>query len=135
LIIALTVLATLLAAYYGWWDWQLMSNGTTTTALTLQVVRRPFAGKNLAALPYRYDAEYTFADQGGHVRNGRQRIDRSLYEQLARSATDAPVTIHYSRSTPYVNALDPRSSLSVSVILAVIALFGWGAILIRQVRG
>ncbi len=135
LVLALTVLATFAAGYYGWRYWQLASDGTGTTALSVQVDRRLFTGKNLTGLPYRYSASYTFADQAGNVRTGQQTIDRSTYEKLAQRAADAPVVIYYSRSNPGVNAINQHASRNVSIILGLIALLGWGVVLVRKVSG
>jgi hypothetical protein len=133
--IALNVLVTLVAGYYGWRHWQLMSDGVTTNALTVETDRQSLTGKNLANIPYRYYAAYTFADETGHISSGRQTIDRATYEALAHRAEGAPVVVYYSRSRPYVNELDPRSSRSASIVLALIALVGWGAILARRLHG
>lgn len=133
--IALAVLVTLAAGYYGWRYWQLLSDGVTTNALSVEADRQSFTDKNPANLPYRYYVAYTFADQAGHVRSGRQTIDKRVYEVLAHRSEDAPVVIHYSRSRPYVNELDPRSSRNASVVLTLIALVGWGVILARNLQG
>jgi hypothetical protein len=133
--IALTVLVTLLAGYYGWRHWQLTSDGITTNALSVKTDRQSLTGKNLANILYRYYAEYTFRDQGGIVRSGRQTIDRSTYDRLTQRAADAPVIVYFSRSRPHLNEIDPRASCNASIVLALIALIGWGVILARKVPG
>jgi hypothetical protein len=135
LLLALTVLATLAAGYYGWRYWQLTHDGAATVALSVQVDRRSITGRNSTGLPYRYTAAYTFADPGGNVRNGRQTIDRGLYEELGKRAADAPVVVYYSRSKPRVNAIDPHASRNVAIILGGIALLGWGIVLSRKLSG
>lgn len=134
-VLLLTVLASLAAGYYGWQHWQLARDGTMTTARSLTVDRQLITGKNVTGLPYRYVADYTFTDESGTVRNGRQTIDRSRYDELAARAPDAPVSIYFSRSNPAVNALDPNSSRNVAVILGLIALLGWALFVARKVSG
>ncbi len=134
-VLALTVLATLAAGYYGWRYWQLVSDGTATTALSVQLDRRLLTGKDMTGLPYRYSASYTFANQSGKVYTARQAIDRSTYEKLAQRAADAPVVIYYSRSNPDVNAINQHASRNVSIILGLIALLGWGVVLVRKMSG
>jgi hypothetical protein len=135
LILALTVLATLAAAYFAWRYWQLAHDGTTTTALSLTVDRRLIVSKTPTGLPYQYSAAYTFADRDGTVHRGRQTIDRSRYVQLADRAPHTPVTITYSRSNPDVNSLDPNAPRNVAMLLGLLALVGWGVVLFRNVGG
>lgn len=135
LFIALTVLVTTAAGYYGWRYWQLARDGITTTALSIAVDRRTVTGKNLSALPWRYVADYTFADQGGAVHSGRETIDRSRYESLEQRAVGAPVAVYYSRSKPYVNTLAQSSPRNAAAVLVLIALLGWGIVLVRGMRG
>jgi Protein of unknown function (DUF3592) len=132
LILALALLATLAAGYYGWRYWQLVSDGTGTPALSVQVDRTLMTGKDMTGLPYRYSASYTFSDQRGKVYTARQAIDRSTYEKLAQSAADAPVVIYYSRSNPDLNAINKHASRNVAIILGFIALLGWGVVLVRR---
>lgn len=132
---ALTVLATLAAGYYAWRHWQLASDQAKTTALTIEVDRRPVTGKNTTGMPWRYTAAYTFADESGTVRSGRQTIDASRYDELANRASDAPVAVYFSRSHPEVSTLNPNSSRNIAAILGVIALVGWGLMVARNMRG
>lgn len=135
MIIAFAVLATLLAAYYGRSYWQLKSGGATATAISLELDRRrPGISKDLSASPYRYQAAYTFADESGAVHAGRQTIDRSRYEALQGSAPDT-VTIYYSRTDPAVSSLDPGATRLTAVALGLLALFGWGLVIARALRG
>lgn len=132
---ALTVLATLVAGYYAWRHWQLASDQATTTALTLQVDRRPVTGKNTTGVPWRYTATYTFTDESGTARSGSQTIDASRYDELANRAGDAPVSVYFNRTHPEVNTLNPNSSRNVAAILGVIALLGWGLMIARNISG
>jgi len=134
MIIAFAVLLTLLAAYYGRNYAQLIRYGATATAISLELDRRrPGISKDLSATPYRYQAAYTFADESGAVHAGRQTIDRSRYEALQGRAPDA-VTIYYSRTNPTVSSLDPGSTRLTAVALALLALFGWGLVIVRVFR-
>jgi len=133
--LALTVLATLAAGYYAWRHWQLARDRATTAALTLEVDRRPVTGKNTTGMPWRYTAIYTFFDESGAVRSGRQTIDASRYDELTNRSGDTPVAIYFSRSHPEVNALNPNSSRNVAAILGVIALLGWGLMIARNMSG
>lgn len=135
LVLALTLLATLAAGYYGWRHWQLSQDGATTTALSVDVDRRRITGKNLTGQPYRYTASYTFADAAGRVRSGRQSIDRSQYEELSNRAGGAPVAVHFSRSNPDINGLGAHSSPMTAIALGLIALFGWGLVVTRGLKG
>jgi hypothetical protein len=135
LIIALTVLVSIAAGYYGWRYWQLVHDGTATTAISVDVDRRTITGKNLTSMPWRYAADYTFADASGSVHAGRETIDRGTYDKLAGRAANSPVTVHYSRSRPGVNTLDIGSSRTAALALIGIALFGWVLVLFRSMRG
>lgn len=132
LVLGLTLLATLAAGYYAWRHWLLVHDSATTTALSLQVDRKRRTGKNLTGVPYRYVATYTFADESGTVRNGRQTIDGSRYHELAARAPDAPVAVYYSRSNPDISSLDRNASRNVAIVLALIALVGWGIVVSRR---
>jgi uncharacterized protein DUF3592 len=135
MIIALAVLVTLLAAYYGRNDARLTKDGATAPAISLELDRqRPGISKDLSATPYRYQAAYTFADEGGTVHAGRQTIDRSRYDALQGRAPDT-VTIYYSRTDPSVSSLDRGSTRLTAVALFLLALFGWGLVIVRVFRG
>ena len=135
MIIAFAVLLTLLAAYYGRSYAQLKKDGATTAALSLELDRRrPGISKDLSASPYRYQAAYTFADESGAVHAGRQTIDRSRYEALQGRDPKA-VTIYYSRTDPAASSLDPDATRLTAVALALLAVFGWGLVVVRALRG
>lgn len=136
LILALTLLVTVLAGYNGWRYWQLAQDRMTATAQAVTVDRRrPYIVKDLSSIPYRYSADYTFADETARIHSGRQTIDGSTYETLAQRANGEPVTVYYSRSRPEVNSLYPNSSRNTSVVLALVALLGWGIVVSRFLRG
>lgn len=128
-VLVLTIMATIVAAYYAWRHWQLSRDLTSTLAIALDVDRRTITGKNLTGLPYRYFASYSFKDESGNLRGGRQTIDRSHYDALADRAADAPVKVYFSRSNPSVNTLTPNTSRNTAIVLGLIALLGWGIVL------
>ncbi len=134
MLIAVALLATSLAAWYGQRYWQLAADATTAPADTIKVERLQAPGKTVVGDPFRYYASFAFNDADGRRHTARQSISRSLYNELAQGSA-APVIVHYSRSRPGVNVLDLDALRTVSIVLAIIAAAAWIAALLRLVRG
>jgi hypothetical protein len=130
----MSALLSLLAAYYGWQYLLLTTDGTTTRILAIKVERQAQMGKNLFGDPYRYFADYAFADREGRRHSGRQSIDRTLYEALAGGRYAPAIDIRYSRSMPSINAIDLNALRAAFLVLCVLATIGWSAVIVGAVR-
>lgn len=133
-IVVMSALATVLAAYYGWQYGLLVTDGVKTRILGIKVEGQAQVGKNLFGDPYRYFANYIFADSKGRRYWGRQSIDRGLYEALAGGGSAPEIDVRYSRSMPTINAIDlhgPRAAFSV---LCILATMGWAAVVVGAKR-
>jgi hypothetical protein len=130
----MSALASLLAAYYGWQYLLLTTDGATTRILAIKVERQAQMGKNLLGDPYRYFADYAFADREGRRHSGRQSIDRALYEALAGGRYAPAIDIRYSRSMPSINAIDLNALRAAFLVLCVLATIGWSAVIVGAVR-
>jgi hypothetical protein len=133
-IVAMSVLATVLAAYYGWQYGMLVTDGVTTRVLGVRVERQAQFGKNLVGDPYRYFTDYAFSDGGGQRRTGRQSIDRGLYEALAGGRYAPAIEVRYSRRMPGVNTIDLRALRTAFSVVSVLAGIGWAAVAVGIVR-
>jgi hypothetical protein len=133
-VVVMSALATVLAAYYGWQYGLLVTDGVTTRILAIKVERQAQVGKNLFGDPYRYFADYAFADGRGRRRTGRQSIDRGLYEALAGGRYAPAIDVRYSRSLPGVNTIDLRALRTAFSVLSVLAVIGWAAVAVGFVR-
>lgn len=133
-VVAMSALASVLAAYYGWQYGLLVADGVTTRILAIKVERQVQVGKNLFGDPYRYFADYAFADREGRRHTGRQSVDRSLYEALAGGRYAPAIDIRYSRSLPGVNTIDMRALRTAFSVLSVLAVIGWAAVIVGAVR-
>jgi hypothetical protein len=129
-----SALVSLLAAYYGWQYLLLTTDGATTRILAIKVERQAQMGKNLFGDPYRYFADYAFADREGRRHTGRQSIERTLYEALAGGRYAPAIDIRYSRSMPSINAIDLHALRAAFLVLCVLATMGWAAIIVGAVR-
>jgi len=130
----MSALVSLLAAYYGWQYLLLTTDGVTTRILAIKVERQAQMGKNLFGDPYRYFADYAFADREGRRHTGRQSIDRTLYEALAGGRYAPAIDIRYSRSMPCINAFDLHALRAAFLVLCVLATMGWLAVIVGAVR-
>ena len=130
----MSALVSLLAAYYGWQYLLLTADGATTRILAIKVERQAQMGKNLFGDPYRYFADYAFADREGRRHSGRQSIDRTLYEALAGGRYAPAIDIRYSRSMPSINAIDLHALRAAFLVLCVLATMGWSAVIVGAVR-
>ena len=133
-VVAMSALATVLAAYYGWQYLLLTTDGATTRILAIKVERQVQVGKNLFGDPYRYFADYAFADGSGRRRSGRQSIDRSRYEALAGGRYAPAIEVRYSRRLPAINAIDLHALRAAFLVLGVLATMGWAAVIVGTVR-
>jgi ABC-type Fe3+-siderophore transport system permease subunit len=133
-LVALAIIVTLLAAYYGGQYWLLVADGETTRALGIKVERQAQVGKNLVGDPYRYFANYAFADLAGQRRSGRQSIGRDQYEALVGGKFAPSIEVRYSRSLPGVNVIDMRALRTVVSVLVGLALLGWSALAVGYRR-
>ena len=129
----MSAVATVLAAYYGWQYLLLTTDGATTRILAIKVERQVQVGKNLFGDPYRYFADYAFADGSGRRRSGRQSIDRSRYDALAGGRYAPAIEVRYSRSMPGVNTIDMRALRTAFSVLSVLAVVGWAAVVVGLV--
>lgn len=134
MLVAMAVLATLLAAWYGQRYWQIAAGGATAPAAGVTVERQPVVGKNAFGDPYRYYASYRFTDAEGRVHSARQAIGRDLYDKLS-GGNGTQLVVHYSRARPDVNVLDMDAARIVPLILAGLAAFLWIVALARVLRG
>lgn len=134
MLVAMAVLATLFAMYYGQRYWQIVADGATAPAVDVKVERQPVVGKNAFGDPWRYYADFRFSDSQGRAHSARQAIGRDLYQALADGG-GKPLTVHYSRGRPQVNVLDMQSARYVPLILAGLSAFLWVVALARLVRG
>jgi len=130
----MSALVSLLAAYYGWQYLLLTTDGATTRILAIKVERQAQMGKNLLGDPYRYFADYAFADREGRRHSGRQSIDRTLYEALAGGRYAPAIDIRYSRSMPSINAIDLHALRAAFLVLCVLAAMGWAAVIVGAWR-
>jgi hypothetical protein len=130
----MSAVATVLAAHYGWQYGLLVTEGVTTRILAIKVERQVQVGKNLFGDPYRYFADYAFADGSGRRRSGRQSIDRSRYDALAGGRYAPAIEVRYSRSLPGVNTIDLRALRTAFSVLSPLAVIGWGAVVVGLVR-
>ena len=133
MLVAIALLATGLAAWYGHTYWLIASDGATARALSVRPEVERKLGKVVLGDPNRYFASYRFVDESGREHAARQTISRDLYEAISQGA--APLTVHYSRARPDVNVLDLDAVRWVSIILAALAGVVWIAALLRVVRG
>jgi len=133
MLLAIALLATALAAWYGHTYWLIASDGATTQALSVRPESERKLGKVVLGDPNRYFAGYRFVDASGHEHAARQTISRDIYEAISERAI--PLTVHYSRSRPDVNVVDFDAVRGVSIILAALASVAWIAALLRVVRG
>ncbi|CAN1722397.1 DUF3592 domain-containing protein [Hyphomicrobium sp. 1Nfss2.1] len=134
MLVAIALLATALAAWYGHTYWLIARDGATAQALAVRPESERKLGKVVLGDPNRYFASYRFFDEGGREHAGRQTISRDLYEGLSQTG-DVTLTVHYSRSRPDVNVIDLDAVRWVSIILAALAGVVWIAALLRVVRG
>jgi hypothetical protein len=130
----MSALVSLLATYYGWQYLLLTTDGATTRILAIKVERQAQMGKNLLGDPYRYFADYAFADREGRRHTGRQSIDRTLYEALAGGRYAPAIDIRYSRSMPSINAIDLHALRAAFLVLCVLAMMGWAAVIVGASR-
>lgn len=133
MLMAIALVATALAAWYGHTYWLIVSDGGSAKALSVRPESERKLGKVVLGDPNRYFASYRFIDEGGREHAGRQTINRDLYEALSQGAV--PLTVRYSRSRPDVNVVDLDAVRWVSIILAALASVAWIAALLRVVRG
>lgn len=134
MIVGIAIVTSLLAAYYGQQYWQLATDGVTAPALSVKVEQQHALGKVVVGDPYRYYADYTFADADGKVHGARRTISRDLYKRLSGPGS-AALTVHYSRARPDVSTLDMRGTRWLPLLLAVIAGVAWIAAAVRLLRG
>lgn len=134
MLVAIALLATLLAAWYGHRYWQLAADGAVAPAHSVKVEREPVLGKIAFGDPHRYLASYEYVDDDGRVHAARQTISREVYDKLARGS-DGSLTVHYSRSSPDVNVIDMQAARIVPLTLGALAAVTWIAALFRLVRG
>lgn len=134
MLVAIALLITLLAVWYGQQYWRIATDGAATAALSVKPERDPALGKTVLGDPHRYFASYRYVDADGREHAARQIISRDLYESLMQRP-DRPLTVHYSRSRPDVNVLDIQAARSVPIILAALAGAIWIAPLVRLIRG
>lgn len=133
MLVAIALLATGLAAWYGHTYWLIASDGATAQAQSVRPASERKIGKMVLGDPNRYFASYRFVDESGREHASRQTISRDLYEALSQG--DVPLIVHYSRARPDVNVVDLDAVRWVSIILAALAGVVWIAALLRLVRG
>ncbi len=132
-LVAIAVLATLLAGWYGRTYWLIAADGTSTAALSVKPEAELKLGKTVIGDPFRYFASYRFIDESGNEHDSRQAIGRDLYAALSRG--DIPLRVHYSRAQPDVNVIDVDAVRWASLILAALAALTWAVALRRLFRG
>lgn len=133
MLVAIALLLTLLAAWYGHQYLLIAADGQMTTALDVKPEREPKLGKNVVGDPDRYFARYRYIDASGREHAARQSISRDLYEALSQGGI--ALKVRYSRSRPDVSVLDLDAVRWVSIILAGLAALSWLAAIVRLVRG
>jgi hypothetical protein len=98
-LVAVALLATAVAVWYGHTYWQIAVDGATASAMSVKPEAEPKLGKNVIGDPYRYFASYRFVDAFGREHASRQSISRDQYEALSQG--DVWLRVHYSRARQY----------------------------------